>query len=78
MTALSTYRGVEQLVARKPHTLEVGGSSPSPATNAGIVPADVGVADSPQRTTTLAENCRTRYVGASMTGRYPGLYLRRE
>ena len=26
------YRGVEQLVARKAHNLEVGGSSPPPAT----------------------------------------------
>lgn len=66
--SLSIYRGVEQLVARKPHTLEAGGSSPSPATSAGLVPADVGVADSPQRKTTLAENCHIRCVGASMTG----------
>ena len=27
------YRGVEQLVARHPHKLEVAGSSPAPASN---------------------------------------------
>lgn len=74
--SLSIYRGVEQLVARKPHTLEVGGSSPSPATNAGLVPADVGVADSPQRKTTLAENCHIRCIGASMTGDIWAISLR--
>ena len=31
--APSKYRGVEQLVARRAHNPEVGGSSPSPATN---------------------------------------------
>ncbi len=29
------HRGVEQLAARKAHNLEVGGSSPPPATKAG-------------------------------------------
>ena len=31
-TGTMTYRGVEQLVARRAHNPEVGGSSPSPAT----------------------------------------------
>lgn len=31
------YRGIEQLVARQAHNLEVVGSSPTPATNGSVV-----------------------------------------
>ena len=31
--AIQSHRGVEQLVARRAHNPEAGGSSPSPATN---------------------------------------------
>ena len=33
---ITQYRGVEQLVARRAHNPEAGGSSPSPATNTDI------------------------------------------
>ena|GEM_PF-1776451 len=32
----TNYRGMEQLVARRAHNPKVAGSSPAPATNAGV------------------------------------------